>query len=305
MANFKTSMNGTDISSFDVPLGRTLKLVQWGGDGARNRLDVTLNASTPVLDLKVLPDKLPAASTAFTVTGKASGGPVPVSAYVAASGRTQKYSGDLAVSVKGAPRKQPGYDVDLLSNLALTGDTDHVHAYTRIITGPCNNTHILSQNTTQGHFNCGDVAAGYGERFFSKPAKTSYYVYYEKPTSDQMADLRFNAKRVQQGIASIKLSVGGGTPVRVWLIHHDGFKPQIQGDWRTHFLTIIGYSGTKLLYLDPWPGGSKLGYDGGMYPKTTVCFIGELIFDETDLSKGIGSPPGAAGAHTYKVIAGP
>ena len=305
MANFKLIEDGEVISSFDLPLNRTIKLLQWGGDTKGNKLEVALNQSTAAVDLSVLSDKLSAASTAFTVTGKQKGAGVSVCAYVPNTGRTQKYSEDLKLNVKGAPSKQTGYDVDLLSDLAISGNAKAVRAYTRILTGPHDNTHILSQNTQQGHFNCGDVAAGYGSRFFTKPASTVYFAYYQPPTSDKMADLRFYPDRVQTAIARIKSLVNQGIPVRVWLIHDDGFKPVIQGDWRTHFLTIIGYSSTKFLYLDPWPGGSILDYDGGMYPKTGNWFMGELTFDMSKLAKGICSPTGSRGAHEYKVIAGP
>lgn len=44
-------------------------------------------------------------------------------------------------------------------------------------------------------------------RFRDLGAFTSYFVYYLPPTSDQMADLRFNADRVRDGIAKIKAMV--------------------------------------------------------------------------------------------------
>jgi len=170
---------------------------------------------------------------------------------------------------------------------------------------PPNNTHILSQRTS-GVLNCGDTAAAYGPKIFSKDTFTSYYKYYLPPTSDKMADLRFNASAVRDGIAKIKAFLSKGVPVRVWLIHHDGFnRPVILGDTRTHFLTIIGFSATKFLYLDPWPGGSLLDYDGGMYAKRSIAFMGELEFDASRFDMGIASPTAATGAHKYKVLAGP
>src|SRR5262249_53736194 len=157
-----------------------------------------------------------------------------------------------------------------------------------------------------GVLNCGDTAAEYGKKIFGKDTHTAYYVYYLTPTSDKMADLRFNATAVGNGIAKIKAFLGKGEPVRVWLIHHDGFsRPVIHGDWRTHFLTIIGYSATKFLYLDPWPSGSKLDYEGGMYTKREIVFMGELEFDPGHLDMGIGSPSTRKGLHPYLVIAGP
>lgn len=303
MANFKIPENAQDISSFDLPLNRTIKLLQWGGDFSGNKLDVSLSTSSTTVDLKVLPDKLPAASTAFTLKGTLSGESVSVSAYI--GGSTSKFNEDLTVRVKGEPKKQPGYDVDLLSDLAIKGNAKQVHDYTRIINDPCDSSHILSQDPTKSVLDCGDVAAGYGTKIFSKPASVTYFVYYLPPTSDKMVDLRFDAKRVQAGIDRIKAFLNQGTPVRVWLIHDDGFAKVIQGDRRTHFLTIIGYGAGKFLYLDPWPSGSKFDYDGGMFSKTLICFMGELLFDTSNLSEGIVSPSTSKGLHKYKVIAGP
>jgi hypothetical protein len=161
-------------------------------------------------------------------------------------------------------------------------------------------------STRAGHYNCGDAAAAYGRTIFGKDTFTPYYVYYLPPTTNKMADLRFDAARVARGIAMIRSMVSQGRPVRVWLVHHDGFSiPVIRDDLRTHFLTIIGYSNNKLLYLDPWPHGSRLQYDGGMYSPKQIAFMGELSFDFAHLELGISSPTGKMGLHNYKVIAGP
>jgi hypothetical protein len=304
MANFKIPENGQDISWFDLPLNRAIKLLQWGGDASGNRLELALDRSLANVDLKVLPDKVSAASTLFTIKGTTT--PLDFGVTACVAGTAQRYSEDLKVHVGGSPTKQPGYTVDLLSEVALTGNAVQVHQYSRIVKGPSDSTHILSQDTRRGHYNCGDVAAGYGTKIFSKATFVSYFAYYLPPTSDKMADLRFNANRVRDGVAKIKAMVAKGTPVRVWLIHDDGFStPVIRGDWRTHFLTIIGFSATKFLYLDPWPTGSRLDYEGGMYPKKSIAFMGELEFDMSHFDLGIGSPTTAAGAHKYKIIAGP
>jgi len=304
VANFKIPENAEDISWFDLPLNRTMKLLQWGGDLSGNRLELALDRSIPTVDLKVLPDKISSSSTLFTLKGIATTGEFGITACVA--GTAQRYSEDLKVQVRGNPTKQPGYTVDLLSDVALYGNALQVYRYSRIMRDPPNYTHILSQRTGGGVLNCGDTAADYGPKIFSKNTYTNYYQYYLPPTSDKMADLRFNASRIGDGIARIKAFLGKGTPVRVWLIHHDGFsRPVIHGDTRTHFLTIIGFSATKFLYLDPWPTGSFLEYDGGMYAKKSIAFMGELEFDASHLDMGIASPSAATGAHKYKVLAGP
>lgn len=303
MANFRIPENGEDVSWFDLPLNRAMKLLQWGGDVSGNKLDLALDRSVPGVDLKVLPDRMPAASTLFTLKASTAGADFGVTASVA--GSAQRYSEDLTVHAGGTPTKQPGYTVDLLADMALSGNALQVYRYSHIMRDPSNNTHILSQRTS-GVLNCGDTAAAYGQKLFGKDTHTNYFQYYLPPTTDKMADLRFNANAVRDGIAKIKAFLGKGEPVRVWLIHHDGFStPVIRGDPRTHFLTIIGYSATKFLYLDPWPTGSILEYDGGMYSKRSIAFIGELEFDTSHFDMGIVSPAAVTGAHHYKVLAGP
>lgn len=322
MANFKIPENKEDISWFDLPLNRIMKLLQWGGDATGNKLKLALDRSLPSVTLTVLPDNVPAASTLFTLKGSAVTGEFGVTACVA--GTTNRYSEDLKVQVGNNPTKQPGYTVDLLSDVALNGNALQVYRYSRIIMrDPPDNTHILSQRTT-GALNCGDTAAAYGvisnrdpnfylnlpiykaKIIFSKPVYVQNQLYYLPPKSDKMVDLRFNAVHVRNGIAKIKKLLSDGHPVRVRLIHHDGFaRPVIRGDWRTHYLTIIGFSATKFLYLDPWPNGSKLQYDGGMYSRRWIAFMGELEFDPNHLDMGIASPSTAAGDFKYKVLAGP
>jgi hypothetical protein len=326
MATFQIPENHEIISWFDLPLNRTMKLLLWGGDGRGNKLQLALDPPASTVNLQVLPDRVPEASTLFTLRGGSSGVSFSVTACV--PGTTVPFSKDLKVHVRGNPKRQPGYSVDLLANVALTGNALEVYRYSRIIKDPQDrtqiNNHILCQDTRGGHYNCGDVAAAYGKisnpdpkfylnapkykakKIFSKPVYLQNRLYYMPPKSRRMADLRFNSDAVRRGILKIQNLLDNGTPVRVWLIHDDGFAiPVIQRDWRTHYLTIIGYSGTKFLYLDPWPTGSSLDYDGGMYPKTTIAFMGELVFDLSRPELGIGSPIGAGGAHKYKVIAGP
>lgn len=304
MANFKTSAKGRDISSFTIPQGRSVRLFQWGGDAQGNRLELELETAGGI-SMVVHSDKQPAASTAFTLTGTVKNAAGTVNAYVAGSGKTQHYSQPLKITIGGAPQKQPGYGVDLLSDLAISGDADQLDLYSRIVTGPCTSSHVLSQDTRKGHYNCGDVANAYGPKLFKKKTSVSAFIYYKTGTSNKLDDLRFDEKRVAAGIAKIKAMLDKGTPVRVYLVHHDGFTFPIKNDWRSHYLTIIGYAGNLFLTLDPWPTGSRLDYEGGVFPKTQNCFIGELTWNPTRLDLGIGTPASASGAHNYRVIAGP
>jgi hypothetical protein len=215
----------------------------------------------------------------------------------------------------GAPHRHPGYDVDLLYELAISGDADDMDMYKRILSDAADESHVLSQSKTK--MNCGNTAQGYGPLIFKKKIPPVNTLYYSQGTSNKLADLRFDEKRVAAGIHTIKNLLNKGTPVRVYLIHHDGFKMPIVNDGLTHFVTIIGYSESmnKFLFLDPWPTGSQFRYDGGVLPTKWNNFMGELTWDPSRLGDlGIHTPfSGATGAHTvsaagdhaYRVIGGP
>jgi hypothetical protein len=283
-----------------------MKLLQWGGDPSGNQLELGLDPPTPSVELKVLPDKVSGASTLFTLKSNAHGVSCRVRASLPNGSRVRGFSNDLKVNVCGAPTNQPGYAVDLVAALAAHGSSYQADAYTRIMLGPDSNEHILSQDTRGGHYNCGDVAASYGRKIFGKETFTTSILYYLPAKTDQRADLRFNPTLVEHGIQKIQLHLRRGTPVRVWLVHHDGFShPLIRGDPRTHYLTIVGFSSNKFLYLDPWPYGSVLDYAGGMYSERPIAFMGELTFDRTHLELGVFSPLGQGGKHKYTVIGGP
>ena len=255
----------------------------------------------------MLSEKLDAASTAFNVRGTRQGAYVEVSAFVAGSGRTQYYSTNLGLNVRGAPKKNAGYDVDLLSDLAISGNGAQILTYTRILHGPSGKGNKLSQDPDKPVLDCGDVAGSYGDKLFSKKTNTDYFVYYQPPKTNKRADLRFDPAQMRVKIARMKRLLDQGISVRVWVVDDDGFSiPVIQSNAsNTHFITLIGYAASKFMIIDPWPGGSSLNYDGGMYPARKVNFLGELVFDPMDLDKGIHSPATVGGIMSYTVIAGP
>ena len=166
---------------------------------------------------------------------------------------------------------------------------------------------ILKQDTTAGHYNCGTVSENYGQKFFHNKTSVTYFAYYLSPTSDKMADLRFDPKRMAASIALIQNLVRQGIPVRVWIVHDDGFGKVISETDPTHFVAIVGYGGNRFLYIDPWPSGSALGYNGNMYPPKTTSptFFGQFEFDPGHLELGIRNSPTSKGSMSYVVVAGP
>ena len=110
----------------------------------------------------------------------------------------------MDVVVGGTPQRHTGYAVDLLAELAISGNATDIDLYSRIIDGPCDNKHVLSQDTRKGHYNCGDVANSYGPKIFKKPTSVNAFVYYKTGTSDKLDDLRFDETKVAAGISKIK-----------------------------------------------------------------------------------------------------
>lgn len=304
MANFKIKETDEDITSFDLPANRVVTLLQWGGDGSYNKLHVKILGGSPDVTVAALDDKLPAASTAFVIEGKRPGVTVKVSACVA--GTEQRYTGqDLTVNVKGEAKKHSRYTIDLISDLATNGTAADIQLYTKMMTSPAP---VLQQNITEGSYNCGDVSRDYGKNIFKKPTSLTYYAYYKTPTSDKMADLRFDATQLRSAVERIQSRLRQGFSVPVWLIHDDGFGKVIQRTDPTHFVAIVGFSPpNKFLYIDPWPDGSKFPYDGGMYPprRSPPTFFGQFEFDPSNLELGIKQSPESLGSMAYTVIAGP
>ena len=99
-----------------------------GGDGAGNKLELDLSTAGG-LDMTVHSDKLSAASTLFTLVGRISHASGKVSAFVAGSGKTRHYSEQLDVVVGGTPQRHTGYAVDLLAELAISGNATDIDLY--------------------------------------------------------------------------------------------------------------------------------------------------------------------------------
>ena len=266
MANFMVPTNaklakGDDISSFDLPVDREVTLLQWGGDFSGNKLKPIIFGNANGLSIKVLPDKIPAASTLFKVSAKQTPATITIGAFVATTGAD--FSEHLTINVKPSPTKHPGYDFDLLAEMAASNDAKKIKLYSELMKNP---KPLVEQNTAPGHYNCGDFTGGYGTKFFGKPTSTDNFAYYRKPTSTAMEDLRFDTAQMKRGIARIQSLLRQGISVRVWPIHAGGFGATIRASDATHYATIVGYGPNKFLFIDPWPDGSNFPYDGGMYP---------------------------------------
>jgi hypothetical protein len=305
MANFKIGENGQDTTSFDIPCGREVKLVQWGGDAEGNRLELGFSDATAGFSLAPYSTKMAAASTLFGVRGNTPNSSVRITACVAGSSHSQHYSKPLQIICRGTPHNQPGYEVDLVANLAMNGNAKQIQSYSDMVNQERNNcSDVLSQNVQT--MNCGDTARDYGKNIFGVKTYQGMQKYYLPSKSRKMMDLKFNPKIVTAGFARIKAIIAKGQPVWLWCVHGDGFAmPEINEKHPAHYVAAVGFSGHKLLYLDPWPHGSRLVYDGGMYPKQSNHHMGEMYFNLSDPGFGINALNTGGTLTALRVIAGP
>ena len=221
----------------------------------------------------------------------------------------------LKVTV-GTVTNDTGMKVDLLADLGRSDDARKLDAYRRAL-DPNNNAvsndsdtwaaklagQPFKQNTTPGKYDCGETIGRFGKDLFGGVSLTYGKAYYLKPTSDRMDDLQMDVPALTGGMKAIRKLLDDKKTVRVFVAHLDGFTtPVITNTAHTHFLSIIGYGGDsndKFLYIDPWPGGSKLKYTSGIFGNVSSAFMGTLYFDGKRLTNV------AHGSHDYVVIAGP
>lgn len=306
MANFRIGENGQGISQFDLPCGRGVNLVQWGGDADGNKLELAVVDHTGNFSLVVHKTKLAEASTLFTVRGDTPDSSCKISACIQGSGGTKHYSEMLKLNVRGKPQLHPEYEVDLIAKMAISGNAKQIFQYSEIVDQSRKGCTALLGQRTSGTLNCGDVAAKYSPKLFGTPTFKGMQKYYVPPKNSNALDLRFNPQIVSTGLARIKAQIRKGSAVWLWCIHDDGFTfPEIIDTYPTHYVAAVGFGGNKLLYIDPWPKGSKMEYDGGMYPKQFVPHFGELFFNPANPSFGLSTMTTGGSFRMIRVIAGP
>ena len=173
------------------------------------------------------------------------------------------------------------------------------------------------QNTkTPSSFDCGTACDRFGNRFFGTKhyhvgAQSPYYRPYRKTGNGvgKMDQIDIDADALKRGVTEITRLLGKGEAVVVFVVHDDGFNVDRSGKIMqsvdTHWLTIVGGDAlsSNFLYTDPWPGGSFLSYNSGIFGNVNSQFMGILTFNKD--SNRVVTPSGAAGLHKYLLLSGP
>ena len=238
------------------------------------------------------------------------------------------------VTNHGTTPDHPGFQSDLIAELLGRSENPvKLWVYQRILAAGNNNTSIsredwdsiladqpLKQITDKQHperWNCGAALSTFGASYFG----TSHYqfgsVRYYKPfksahpkAANKMADIEFDDGMVSRGAAKIRHLLEKNIAVTVFVVHDDGFDVQngeIKPTGDTHYVTIVGCdsAGKTFLFTDPWPGGSRLLYNSGIFGDVNCAFMGLLDFSQRGRNIIATSPASMLGAHRYMVLAGP
>jgi hypothetical protein len=245
----------------------------------------------------------------------------------------------IAVFV-GDFKNQPGMEVDLLAKLCRAGDPLKLLRVQQLLFNQAEN--IFDQNSNAnlhkfGRMMCGAVAKGRAIELFGDVSVLDYTHPYHEPLPDSPVSSRFDVKYRSDVITKARSRIAAllakGTPVRVGVLDSPvGMTPHhhhlIAWDAGGHTVVIVGCdkAGMNFMYLDPWRGGSKMKYSGGITAPFECESMGMFLaqqdatrrvvddpFDEPNMlaqrSETYGTfssgTPGAPGGNFLEVVSGP
>jgi hypothetical protein len=213
------------------------------------------------------------------------------------AGATMLFATDTAYNRKAELRvvtghfeSHPGMLVDLIANVCRGSDSLRIHALQRMLnsyrTGADirNEDNIFEQkgtcNTHDGsHMWCGQVALFRGREVFGDTAIVAndwYKAAFHEPLSGPVTartDLKYRSTKMRSLQTAIAAALTDDPPraVRVGVVDVPSRIAPINGKLDAtlpggHTALIVGCNTgtTEFLYIDPWGGGSKMKYGGGI-----------------------------------------
>ncbi len=189
--------------------------------------------------------------------------------------RAGKAVGSL-IAVPGDVRKHPGMDFDLMANVIGGSDAGNRLAIQRLLLNDPDN--IFEQHNTAniadfGRMGCGKVVNGRGKQVFRDMSPIFYEHPYHEPVSvvRKRSDVKYRSGVISQVRSSIKGFLARGIPVRVGVLDgpvgmhiQDGKLIAYYVGGHTVLIFACNNAATNFLYIDPWGGGSKFQYEGGI-----------------------------------------
>ncbi len=319
------------MSRFRIPGGPTIDRLCCDNapraDGARKTIHLEYSGVDEITSGGVFLDVSSKSDKARRVT------PFTVQPKLGAIGKAFVYSvaggdNDLLPVKVGKVTNHANFAVDLFAELGRSEDPRKLSVYQRAL-DPVNNALPDSRDTwdsrladqplkqitdphTPSKWNCGAALSDFGTKYFKRIDSSEATLYYNKPKSGERADIfnAINAAKLRAGVDKIRALLRHQTAVRVFVSHHYPVKlngARVSPTGHTHYLSIIGFGEVnrkqRFLYIDPWPAGSKLTYNSGIFGDVNSIFMGQLEYDADVLQ----TPPSATfnQSHDYLVLAGP
>lgn len=205
------------------------------------------------------------------------------------------------VTVAGNVKNHKGMDIDLVADLIGRGDPAKILAVQHLLLSSSNN--IFDQNNAAneeqyGHLACGKVVNGSGKSLFGSMSPIFYEHPYHEPLSKvtNRSDVKYQADKMFKVRTSIKGYLAKGTPVRVGVLDAPiGMYVQnrkLVAYYRGgHTTLIVGCdnAASRFLYIDTWPGGSQLKYEGGIGGSLSdPCKYMGLYVSQFDATRAVG-----------------
>lgn len=163
---------------------------------------------------------------------------------------------------------------DLLAEVSDGSDARKIVAIQKILQKPGRS--IIDQKFGpygSSQLACGSVVQSAGEQLFGRVDHSgrSYHVPLKAGASRlTREDVRYDPKVTSSAIAAIKALLDKSIAVRVGVFYKVeagmvGANGALQAERSGgHTVLIVGYCDTTFLYLDPYAGGSRLRYRGGL-----------------------------------------
>ena len=294
-----------------LPVGRTVTLAQAGTvpDGAKTKLpDITSSDDRVVKVARIL--RRGAHEQTFEASATGDG-----LAWLSCTAGTP-----LGVCV-GKFEKHTDMAIDMIADAFRTGDAVKIVQLQRLLDNNSNNLFNENSDANErqwGRLACGTVAKVGGIKSFSSKTDYAYHSYHVPMKKvESRSDVTYRPGVIAKAAAAIKAKLKTGVPVLVGVVYNPSTAMLSGGELEVtrgggHTVLIVGCndSGTKFLYIDPYPNSSHLRYAGGMNrsPFTATCdFLG--TFEIGDLYGRTGilrQSAGCVGILTeLEVVSGP
>ena len=291
--------NGPD-ERIGIHLGQAIELQLTGGRGLRietiESQSARRTAAVSGVDQSVLEARLGGPVWLSTTTATSDKQKFTVS--TGGTGRTFILATDSAEATKaklevvvGNFESDPRMIFDLIADVGKGSDSFKIHALQRMLNNRwlasgsfTNGDNVFEQNASSnthddpdvGNMTCGHVAKWRGSEVFDKIASVDHDWYltgFHEPVGkvSKRDDLKYRPERIQAVKTQIVSALSKKTAVRVGVADDPKIMVNVGGKlvayWKGgHTALIVGCTTdlTQFLYIDPWGGGSKMEYKGGI-----------------------------------------